>query len=234
MRYIVVTFILSALIFPHHGLTHNQGPDSEYSSVTIQETDGSYYTGQVKNGLKHGRGRYVSADGSEYAGEFLEGKPHGWGIYHHPDGRSKKVLYQSGRLVEARLLSHETDAEGCVYGEFVCLGRYSGWFKGNKIKGYIPHGRGIMKYSNGSVFSGQWVNGKMHGNGSVRWDDGSIYTGQWEMGKRTGYGTYTWPNGDTYTGLWKENQMCGRGIYYYSDGKIKMGIWEEKKVTAGN
>lgn len=233
MRYGILLFLCTALMYPFQALPHNRDRDCASSQVSIQPEDGSFYQGQVKDGVKHGHGRLLSADGSEYIGEFVDGEPHGSGIYHYPDGRSKKVLYKSGRLIEARLLSHETVEDGCVYGEFISLGRYTGWFKGNRIKGYMPHGRGVMRYFNGSVFSGQWSNGKMHGNGSVRWEDGSVYTGQWVRGKRTGYGTYTWANGESYVGEWKENEMCGKGIFYYNNGKVKKGTWKDITVTAG-
>ncbi len=133
-------------------------------------------------------------------------------------------------MVEAHLINLTVTKGGCVFGEFVSIGRYTGWFKGSRTKGYVPHGRGTMRYFNGSVYTGQWRNGKMHGNGSVRWEDRSSYSGEWVDGKRTGYGTYTWPNGDIYVGRWKENEMCGEGIYYHHDGKVQKGIWTEKKV----
>jgi hypothetical protein len=199
-------------------------------SVKIIYSDGSYYEGHLKDNSKHGAGRHVAADGSEYQGMYVHGKPHGEGIFSYPDGRRKKVLFDNGRLVESRFINHDSDENGCVYGEFEYSGRYSGWFRGNKIKGFVPHGRGIMKYSNGSMFSGQWENGRMHGNGTVRWEDGSMYSGQWVNGKRTGYGTYTWPNGESYVGEWKENQICGTGIYHYENGTISKGTWEEKTV----
>jgi len=36
--------------------------------------DGSRYEGQWKDGLKHGRGRFIYPDGDIYDGEWLEGK----------------------------------------------------------------------------------------------------------------------------------------------------------------
>ncbi len=221
---------LSAIILSVMAVPAAIAQDPSQPPVKIIYPDGSYYDGQMKEGIKHGTGCFVAADGSEYRGGYSDGRPHGEGTYCYPDGRKKKVFYENGRLVGSRFISHDTDENGCVFGEFELLGRYSGWFKGSKIKGFVPHGRGIMRYSNGSVFSGQWENGKMHGNGSVRWEDGSMYSGQWVHGKRTGYGIYTWPNGESYVGEWKENQLCGMGTYHYSNGKVLKGRWEEKRV----
>jgi hypothetical protein len=198
--------------------------------IRIVFPDGSKYIGQMKDGKRHGHGRFVNPDGSEYRGEFKNGEPHGKGISVSSDGRKKRVVYDSGKMLEARLVDRTITKEGCVFGEFVSLGRYTGWYRGNRIKGYVPHGRGTMRYFNGSVYSGQWRNGKMHGNGAIAWDDSSRYSGEWQDGKRTGYGTYTWPNGDTYVGRWKENQMFGEGIYYHHDGSVEKGFWKEKTV----
>jgi len=232
MRLLLFITCIAGLLIPRIAFTLVPDTEFDMSVVRVQSEDGSYYMGQVRDGLKHGRGKQVAADGSEYQGDFVNGEPHGHGIYYYPDGRSKKVFFQFGRLVRSHLRGQETGEPGCLYGEFMALGRYTGWYKGTRVKGYVPHGRGVMRYSNGSVFSGQWENGKMHGNGSVKWEDGSAYAGQWLHGKRTGFGTYTWANGDTYVGEWKENQMCGKGIYYYSGGRIKKGLWKEATVTA--
>jgi hypothetical protein len=198
--------------------------------VRVVFPDGSKYIGQIKDGKRHGHGRFINPDGSEYRGEFRNGEPHGKGISISSDGRRKRVSYDSGRMIEAHLINRTRTREGCVFGEFVGLGRYTGWYKGNRIKGYVPHGRGTMRYFNGSVYTGQWRNGKMHGNGAIKWEDASSYSGEWHEGKRTGYGTYTWPNGDTYVGQWKDNQMCGEGVYYHHDGRVQRGIWTEKTV----
>ena len=230
MRYFAI-FLLLPLVFIFSITSAeviNNANDSQKLRVVFP--DGSKYIGQMKDGKRHGQGRFISAHGSEYRGEFRDGEPHGKGIYIYADGRRKQVIYDSGKMIEARLLDHGITKEGCMFGEFVSLGRYTGWFKGNRIKGYVPHGRGIMRYFNGSIYTGQWRNGKMHGNGVIRWDDSSSYAGQWFQGKRTGYGTYTWPNGDTYVGQWNENQMYGNGIYYHHDGRVQKGIWKEKIV----
>jgi hypothetical protein len=206
------------------------GNNTGQGAVRIVYPDGSRYLGHIRDGRRDGQGRYLLADGSEYRGEFREGKPHGSGIYFYADGRRKKVVHEAGRLIQSWFMEHDTTKEGCQFGEFTGPGRYTGWFRGNRIKGYVPHGRGIMRYRNGSVYTGQWKNGKMHGNGTIRWNDGTMYSGQWKMGKRTGFGTYIWPGGDKYVGQWNDNQICGTGTYYYQNGRVVSGEWKEAQV----
>jgi hypothetical protein len=192
--------------------------------------DGSKYVGAMKDGLRHGEGRFVWPDGAEYRGGFIMGVPHGEGVHWFPDGKRRRVVHDHGRLVRASMISNAERRGNLVFGEFFRGERYTGWYRGDPVRGEVPHGRGIMRYDNGSVYTGQWKDGKMHGNGTIRWEDGSIYAGQWRAGKRTGFGTYTWPNGDRYVGGWSDNRMCGEGTYYQHDGKVTNGIWKENTV----
>ena len=43
--------------------------------------DGSTYTGDFVDGLRHGQGTYTWADGGRYEGQWHEGKKHGQGEY---------------------------------------------------------------------------------------------------------------------------------------------------------
>jgi 1-phosphatidylinositol-4-phosphate 5-kinase len=43
------------------------------------------------------------------------------------------------------------------------------------------------------------------GNGEMKWSDGSKYVGEFVNGKMDGHGIKTWANGDKFTGMWKNN-----------------------------
>ena len=43
--------------------------------------------------------------------------------------------------------------------------------------------------------------------------DGSIYEGDWFEGKMHGRGVYTWPSGQSYEGEYKMDLKHGYGIY---------------------
>ncbi len=200
--------------------------------ICIIYPDGKRYSGGLLDGTWHGQGRLLWPDGAEYDGAFIMGVPHGEGLHFYPDGRRRRVTYAHGRLVLGTMLSNNELIDGACFGEYRFNGSFSGWFRGDRIRGYLPHGRGIMRYLNGSVYSGQWHEGKMHGNGAIRWEDGSSYMGGWERGKRTGNGSYTWANGDRYVGGWRDNRMFGHGVYYYRDGRIVRGCWDDITVRA--
>lgn len=59
--------------------------------------------------------------------------------------------------------------------------------KGN---GFIPHGRGKLYYTNGSLFIGTFVNGKAQGRGRLISHNGSYYEGNIKDNKMDGIGKY--------------------------------------------
>mmetsp|Transcript_33800 Transcript_33800/g.84821 ORF Transcript_33800/g.84821 Transcript_33800/m.84821 type:complete len:607 (-) Transcript_33800:429-2249(-) len=56
-------------------------------------------------------------------------------------------------------------------------------------------------------FDGQVYDGKKHGHGTMTFCDGSVYEGEWADGRREGFGVLELANGETvYEGLWKDDQ----------------------------
>ena len=49
--------------------------------------------------------------------------------------------------------------------------------------------------------------------------DGSIYEGEFKNGKRHGQGTYTWSDGEVYVGNWKDGSRWN-GTTYDKNGNI--------------
>ncbi len=41
----------------------------------------------------------------------------------------------------------------------------------------LQHGRGLVIYSDGSRYNGEWVMGGRHGKGEMNWIDGGPYGG---------------------------------------------------------
>lgn len=100
-------------------------------------------------------------------------------------------------------------------------------FTGNWIDGVLT-GKGIIDYENGDKYEGDIVNLEQHGNGKYTFKNGDIYDGQWKNGKRNGQGIYTWENGSTYKGEWKNDNRNGSGIEKEQDGSVIIeGIWKD-------
>lgn len=87
------------------------------------------------------------------------------------------------------------------------------------------NGEGTKEYQDGSVYSGQWKDGKREGYGEMLWPSGFSYRGQWKNNKRHGAGITQWHSGDTHEGFWDQNRIHGPGRYTWKDGTVFEGHW---------
>ncbi|XP_078085206.1 alsin isoform X2 [Mustelus asterias] len=83
-----------------------------------------------------------------------------------------------------------------------------------------------------ATYEGRWLSGKPHGKGVLQWPDGRMYTGDFRNGLEDGYGEYIIPNkamkkNDHYQGHWKEGKMHGHAIYKYATGEVYEGGFQD-------
>ncbi|XP_020586694.1 phosphatidylinositol 4-phosphate 5-kinase 4-like [Phalaenopsis equestris] len=95
---------------------------------------------------------------------------------------------------------------------------YEGEFHGGKCSG-----NGVYHFFGLGRYEGDWVNGEYDGYGIERWAKGSRYCGQYSHGGRHGFGFYRFYNGDSYAGEWVAGQSNGRGVQSCSDGSCYVG-----------
>ncbi len=62
--------------------------------------DGTRYEGEWRDGKPHGSGTVIYGGGAAYKGEFYNGKRHGHGIYTWPDGSKVEGLWENGQFVK--------------------------------------------------------------------------------------------------------------------------------------
>lgn len=103
------------------------------------------------------------------------------------------------------------------------------------ISGNCQNGKGTIKFSNNSRYTGQFLNGRQHGTGKMTFANGNAYEGQFVNGKMEGSGTMTYPNGDRYAGKWSKDQPNGAGIYYFVtkeryDGNFVNGAFDGQGI----
>ncbi|KAK7893528.1 hypothetical protein WMY93_022680 [Mugilogobius chulae] len=82
-----------------------------------------------------------------------------------------------------------------------------------------------------ATYEGRWVLGKLHGRGVLKWTDGRIYSGEFSNGLEEGYGEFIAPNktlqkNDFYQGFWKDGKMHGLGTYRYANGEVYEGSFQ--------
>ena len=66
-----------------------------------------------------------------------------------------------------------------------------------------------------------------NGKGIIRWTNGVVYEGDFVDDERTGKGICTWPNGDEYRGDFINGMCTGTGVYKWSDGETWEGTFED-------
>jgi len=50
--------------------------------------------------------------------------------------------------------------------------------EGDTIDGWVPHGKGSLKWNDGSEYGGDWIKGQSHGNGKYVYTNGIVYVGE--------------------------------------------------------
>jgi hypothetical protein len=98
-------------------------------------------------------------------------------------------------------------------------------YKGTKNSQGQYHGRGKLKWLNGSIYDGDWENGKMCGRGVHRTFSGDVYEGDFSNNRMHGEGVYTWADGGVFTGSYDNDQMHGRGQRTWPSGSHHCGSY---------
>ena len=69
-----------------------------YGQMTYE--DGSIYSGEWKNGNRHGQGVLTRANGGGvYIGDWQDGMPNGQGLLTHKDNSTQEGLWKNGLLL---------------------------------------------------------------------------------------------------------------------------------------
>ncbi|XP_061632291.1 alsin isoform X1 [Phyllopteryx taeniolatus] len=83
-----------------------------------------------------------------------------------------------------------------------------------------------------ATYEGRWLAGKPHGRGVIKWPDGRVYTGSFKNAQEDGFGEFVAPNktlnkNDHYQGFWKVGKMHGVGTYRYANTEVYDGSYQE-------
>jgi hypothetical protein len=88
------------------------------------------------------------------------------------------------------------------------------------------NGDGLMKFADGNVYDGEWLNGLQHGQGTFYWKSGSIFAGEWKNDMMDGYGVWMGNDGREYEGQWKQDRKHGVGSFKWYEGNLLQGSYE--------
>jgi hypothetical protein len=171
------------------------------------------YTGDWKNGVKHGNGILIMRDGSSYEGQFLNGEITGKGVKRWPSGSTYSGEFQDG----------EINGEGSYVGSDG--ERFTGHFVNNRREG-----QGELQTEDGTVFKGGFQNNHINGRGVKTLPDNSSISTTFENGQIVaGNGRWTYPDGTEYEGevLALTGERHGTGLYVdHNTNIVYTGTWK--------
>jgi hypothetical protein len=81
----------------------------------------------------------------------------------------------------------------------------------------------------GLQYEGYMYHGQWHGRGAMRFEDGSSYRGFWHEGKPTGVGQFVRTNGEICTGQFADGELHGLGIKYIPGTRTEIGQFQHGK-----
>lgn len=119
-------------------------------------------------------------------------------------------------------------------------------FGQNCLSGDCVNGYGIMKYTDGSRYIGEFVDSKRYGEGVLHLTNGTKYVGSWKNDSRTGEGRIYFGDNLRTSGYWENNQLVrptkkrsycisgdcqdGFGIYLFADGRKAIGRFQGGEI----
>ena len=128
--------------------------------------DGIVYTGQMDNGVPHGKGELIQKNGIKYSGDFAMGKFRGKGVLIFPNN-----IQYTGNFIDDFM-----EGQGTLSVPDNLT--YTGNFKENHY-----HGKGKVVFANGNSYEGEFSNSLFNGQGTYTFADGEVIFGQWKDGK---------------------------------------------------
>ncbi|CCW70135.1 unnamed protein product [Phytomonas sp. Hart1] len=187
------------------------------------------YGGQWENGQFHGEGVLLTSTFS-YQGNWKDGHMHGTAIIqyernyvdYYPKGENDTGMDMGVSTLFLRGLSYLSPFEDTTTKPKEYIGEMEQF--------RLRHGFGMMRYYNGDVYQGNWVNNRRHGNGKFLKSDGEIYEGMWERDERHGAGTIQYIDGNCFKGMLEHNLRSGEGMMIFTNGDQYYGNFAKNHI----
>jgi len=133
---------------------------SNVENKSLEYANGDRYEGDLRNGLRYGKGVFFGANGDRYEGAFVNDKKHGKGIFYGGNGD----CYEGDFFDDKR---HGRGVFRGANGD-----KYDGGFINDR-----KHGKGVFHGGNGDKYEGDYNDDKKHGNGKFHGANGDIFVG---------------------------------------------------------
>ena len=212
----------------NNGIRHGKG--------TQYYANGDVYNGQFVENKRVGKAQLRSKDVSQYIGQFINDEADGHGLYTDTKGNRYQTKGQKDTDDKEDETGHFLKGKLYGKGEIKLINgnTYNGHFKGSLREGYGEMTY-IMAHesdheSQGGVYKGNWKRDNREGDGVMKYDDGSKFTGIWHSDTKH-YGAYELHSGAIYTGYFKNNQFDGKGKLKLASGLKVEGLFSKGEFT---
>ncbi len=235
----------------------------------MEYPNGDIYKGDWNDNKKDGKGEMLYKNGNKYKGAWKNNMKHGEGFMKYSNGQTYNGFWKNDFYDEIfsgeTMISFQKNGEEytgsefdidcqdvddeeyeviimykdgskfegtitCIDGEHIANGvmTYSnGDVYGGDFSNGVKNDIGSMFYSNGDVYEGEWKNDFKNGEGEMKYANGDIYNGEWSDDYKNGQGSLKYANGDEYNGEWDADVFAGIGTMTYSNGDIYDGKWND-------
>ena len=240
--------LMAGSAYAQSSLPACQGSDTSrwtncFGFVSYSSTE--KYSGEFKDGQRHGMGVFTFFGGWKYVGEFKNYKRNGLGIYYKPDGSiSATGNWSDDKLVNSfaldanrfpfnsSLAATQTPAPDTLKAERDRLVAVTQSQIPECRSAYKHNCIGTETYLSGAKYVGEYKDDKRNGQGTYTFANGDKYMGEYKYDQRTGQGTYTYANGGKFVGEYMDDKRTGQGIQYAPSGSItKQGRWENGNLV---
>ncbi|CAG9333836.1 unnamed protein product [Blepharisma stoltei] len=188
------------------------------AKIVVKSYEDGEYKGEVKNGKRHGFGKFIWNNGSWYEGEWRNDLRDGEGI----------TCFANGNIYEGEYKLDKKNGKG----KFI-------WADGSRCHGDCYEGEffddakngfGVYYFSHGFIYEGEFKNNLRNGKGKIIWADNDTYEGNFKNGVFDGFGVRKYQTGEVYEGNWSQGKRNGKGKSIYIDGRIIEGVWIDDKM----
>lgn len=161
-------------------------------------------------------------NGDKYRGSFKDGRPCGFGNmkYNYSIPGQNGSEYEEATY-EGQLKSGKREGQGIMT-----------WADGSTFNGIWKNDmrcEGKMRFQNGNIYQGGFLNDKMHGTGRLMMVSGIIFVGEFTKNTCDSVGKLLYVSGDIYYGQHRAFVKDGQGKIIYLNGSTYEGGWSNDR-----
>jgi hypothetical protein len=167
------------------------------------------YEGDFKNGSFDGQGAMYYPDGAYYTGGWKNNRKHGSGKLVRPNGTTESGSWQEGKMVSTAQPTQPAPSKV----QPTAPTTTSNTSSAGSSRPNVSNMRNCNNVNCGN------------GTGYYTYPDGSMWVGQFKEGRPVGKGVCYYSNGDRYEGNWSLNAPNGEGIMHFASGRVYGAVW---------